>query len=147
MLSTGLALAICAACDALECIIDLPEHPTANARRGYVDVLLYAADGKLHFISRLNGRKSFGSVSGADQKLLSLLQQHCSVRAFSYFQCRWHCKTFLMSDLVFTSSFSLSGVSDGLERVKVAQNLAWNKKNRKTPVLLLIGTPIQAHKW
>jgi hypothetical protein len=52
-----------------------------------------------------------------------------------------------MSDLVFTSSFSLSGISDGLERVKVAQNLAWNKKNRKTPVLLLIGTPIQAHKW
>jgi hypothetical protein len=52
-----------------------------------------------------------------------------------------------MSDLVFTSSFSLSGISDGLERVKVAQNLAWNKKKLKTPVLLQIGIPIRTHKW
>jgi hypothetical protein len=42
--------------------------------------------------------------------------------------------------------YSLSGVSDGLERTKVAQNLAWNKKNRKIPVLLWIPSPNLAHK-
>jgi hypothetical protein len=51
-----------------------------------------------------------------------------------------------MYDRVFTTSISLSGFSDGLERVKVAQNLAWNKKNLKTPVLFKIGKAIWAHK-
>ena len=105
LFSAGLALAISPACDALECIIDLPEHATANAGRGHVDVLFNTLDGKLHFVSRLNSRKSFRIVSGSRQKLLSLLQQHCSVRVFSCFQCCWHRTNLPYSHRVFTSSF------------------------------------------
>jgi len=50
LFSTGLALAICATRDTLKRVIDLPEHATANAGRGYVDVLLDATNRKLHFI-------------------------------------------------------------------------------------------------
>jgi hypothetical protein len=67
LFSAGLAFAVSSACHAFECIINLPEHATANAGRCNVDVLLNAADGEFHFISRLDSRKSFRIVPGAGQ--------------------------------------------------------------------------------
>jgi hypothetical protein len=67
LFAARLTFAVGAACDALERIIDLPEHATANARRCDVDVLFHTADGKLHFVSRLDSRKSLWSVSGPGQ--------------------------------------------------------------------------------
>lgn len=53
--TAGLAFAVSAPRDALECIVDLLEHAAANARCRHVDVLLNAPNCEFHFVGRLNG--------------------------------------------------------------------------------------------